>query len=76
VRELVEQCEDLACLGRGVVNVDDREFIVGQAEPSKGGASELVFEDIDSGVGEALPPLLKRYLNIWPLGLLVDADTK
>lgn len=59
MRELVEQRENLPRLSRAVVDVDNREDIVVEAEPRKAFLAERIFENED-------PDTVKRKRSVAP----------
>ena len=65
-RELMEEAEYLPCLGRAVVEVDERKLIVCQTEAGDGLLLESVFENEDSRFLDGVAPSLKRFIACLP----------
>jgi hypothetical protein len=57
MRKLVEQRKNLPRLGGAVVDIDDRENVVVEAEPRKAFLTERIFENEDADMVKRLPPM-------------------
>ena len=76
VRKLMEQRENLPGLRGSVVDVDDRELVIIEAEPGIVRLPERVLENIDTDTQKHPAPLFQRRLRIAPRELLLHRNAQ
>src|SRR5688572_17346167 len=76
MRKFVEQREDLPRLCRAVVDVDDREFVIIDAEAGILVCLERILKDENSDFRNRAPPVFERHFNVWPFLLVCKRNAK
>src|SRR6266404_1798599 len=74
--QFMEQSENLAGLGRTVIDVDDRKFVIVEAETGIAIYAKCVLEDENARALKGVPPRFQRAFVVRPMALIGKGDAE